>query len=73
MPEISMNEYQQVDLKTPQHAGSSAHASGVPGSLDHLLPQYGFLVFAIGALSSWPASNNAAIFAEVPHLCDLPH
>ncbi|BDA48914.1 hypothetical protein COCOBI_13-0230 [Coccomyxa sp. Obi] len=45
--------------------GTSAHANGYPGSLDHFLPHYGFLSFAIGALSSWPASNNAAIFAEI--------
>ncbi len=45
--------------------GTSAHANGYPGSLNQYLPHYGFLSFGIGALSSWPASNNAAIFAEV--------
>ena len=46
-------------------AGSSAHATGVPGSNDKYLPIYGVLLFAIGTLASWPASNNAAIFADV--------
>jgi hypothetical protein len=46
-------------------AGSSRYATGVPGSLDRLLPYYGILLFSIGTLASWPASNNAAIFADV--------
>ncbi len=46
-------------------AGSSAHATGVPGSLDKYLPAYGALLFAIAQFASWPASNNAAIFADV--------
>ncbi|CAL8463805.1 g3339 [Coccomyxa elongata] len=45
--------------------GSSAHATGVQGSNDKYLPIYGVLLFAIGTLASWPASNNAAIFADV--------
>jgi hypothetical protein len=45
-------------------AGDSAHASGVPGSLDHLLWQYCVLEFFIGALGCFPVSNNAALFAE---------
>lgn len=49
-------------------AGCSKYATGVPGSLDHLLPEYGVLLFSIGALASWPASNNAAIFADVSFL-----
>ena len=36
----------------------------MPGSLDKYLPEYGMLCFVIGALASWPASNNAALFAE---------
>ena len=45
--------------------GDSAHASGVPGSLDHLVWQYCVLEFFIGALGCFPVSNNAALFAEV--------
>jgi hypothetical protein len=37
----------------------------VPGSLDKHLPIYGALLFAIAQFASWPASNNAAIFADV--------
>ena len=45
--------------------GCSKYASGVPGSLNHLLGQYGVLCFSIGLLGTWAASNNAAMFAEV--------
>lgn len=46
-------------------AGCSKFASGVPGSLNHLLPIYGVLSFSIGLLGTWSASNNAAMFAEI--------
>ncbi|BDA40595.1 hypothetical protein COCOBI_01-2480 [Coccomyxa sp. Obi] len=45
--------------------GSSRFASGYPHSLDHLTPLYGFILFLIAFFGTWPASNNAAIFAEV--------
>jgi hypothetical protein len=47
------------------HAGCSRFSTGEPGSLDRLLPAYGALLFVTATLASWPASNNAAIFAEV--------
>ncbi len=43
----------------------AAHATGVPGSMDRFLPSYCAVCFGIGTLTSWPASNNAALFAEV--------
>ncbi len=45
--------------------GCSKYATGVPGSLNHLLGVYGVLSFSIGLLGTWSASNNAAMFAEV--------
>lgn len=44
--------------------GDSYHASGVPGSQDHLLWQYCLVEFFIGALGCFPVANNAALFAE---------
>ena len=49
-------------------AGDSALATGIPGSQDHLLPQYGALLFAINAFSVWHCPNNSSIYAEVPAL-----
>ncbi|CAL5221084.1 g3211 [Coccomyxa viridis] len=43
----------------------AAHATGVPGSMDRFLPSYCAVCFGIGTLTSWPASNNAALFAEI--------
>lgn len=48
-------------------AGSSRYASGYPHSLDHYAALYGFVLFFIAFFGTWPASNNAAIFAEVGH------
>ncbi|EIE26753.1 MFS general substrate transporter [Coccomyxa subellipsoidea C-169] len=45
--------------------GSSRYASGYPHSLDHYAALYGFVLFFIAFFGTWPASNNAAIFAEV--------
>ena len=45
--------------------GCSKYATGVPGTLDHLLWQYGLLNFVLGALQSWCAANNSTIYAEV--------
>lgn len=42
--------------------------------MDQFLPSYCAVSFGIGTLTSWPASNNAAMFAEVghqPHDCCL--
>lgn len=33
--------------------------------MDRFLPSYCAVCFGIGTLTSWPASNNAALFAEV--------
>ena len=54
-------------------AGCSRYATGVPGSLNHLVPAYCALEFFIGALGCFPVSNNAALFAEVGggDLCPL--
>ena len=53
--------------------GTSRHASGYPGSLDHLTPVYGITILLVTFFSAWPVSNNAAIFAEVwpPRTADL--
>ena len=51
----------------PYLPGCSRYATGVPGSLNHLLGIYGVLSFGIGLLGTWSASNNAAMFAEVRH------
>ena len=45
--------------------GCSKYATGVPGTLDQLLWQYGLLNFVLGALQSWCAANNSTIYAEV--------
>ena len=41
------------------------YGTGIPASLDHYTPLYGFVLLLLGFFSCWPPSNNAAIFAEV--------
>ena len=41
--------------------------------MDRFLPSYCAVCFGIGTLTSWPASNNAALFAEVSDTQYPPH
>ena len=45
--------------------GCSKYATGVPGTMDHLLWRYGLLNFVLGALQTWCSANNSTIYAEV--------
>lgn len=47
---------------------SHRYGTGIPASLDHYTPLYGFMLLVLGFFSCWPPSNNAAIFAEVSAL-----
>lgn len=47
------------------YAANSKYATGYPHSQDHWGAVYGFVGFLIALFGTWPAANNAAIFAEV--------
>ena len=46
-------------------AANAKYATGYPHSQDHWGAVYGFVGFLIALFGTWPAANNAAIFAEV--------
>ncbi|KAK9843749.1 hypothetical protein WJX81_004878 [Elliptochloris bilobata] len=54
-----------VIMYTSAMPGSSSHASGVPGSLDHHAYAYATLMFFSGLVHTWAVANNIAIMSEI--------
>ena len=55
-----------IIMYTPAMPGSSSHANGRSGSLDHLAYVYAALMFFSGLVHTWAWPNNIAIMSEVP-------
>ena len=45
---------------------------GAEGSMDALTPGYGAIMFVLGAVISWPQTQNSAMFSEVCAKASLP-
>lgn len=54
-----------IIMYTSAMPGSSSHATGRPGSLDHLAYAYAALMFFSGLVHTWAWPNNIAIMSEV--------
>ena len=54
-----------VIMYTSAMPGSSSHATGRSGSMDHLAYAYAALMFFSGFVHTWAWPNNIAIMSEV--------